>query len=717
MGLYMCMRKFLFSAIFLLSSFLGYCQPVCNGNWGPYLVNQTFGAGNATNNWYGPLATYAPGASTSTTFVGAAGPPTGTLVDGYSGLAKNPNVAGQGANWVNKTDHTGNANGLMLLVNAPSTAATVFFEYTMNNLCPNTTLKLSVWVLNVNSGLVLSSTCGANTQYPNITLKVVDPVTGAVISTSNTGNVPIDTAWHQYSIVFNNAGNTSVKLQLVNNSVGSGCGNDLALDDITVQPCVPISQVLPKLDTLTCSNTSIDLHANVINSPYNPAEYQWQYSTDAGVTWINAGAASGSPDYTFTTTGLPLGQYLFRYLTGATGTTGNSNCTAVSDTSKVYVDSIPKVFLYETICSGQILDFYGRSLTTTGIYDTIIPAVGPTCDTMVTLELTVAQSPEQIMMDDTIIACQYDTVALESNTLPYSNNYTYSWYPATNLNTTTDPNVWFLADSSRRYVLMVTNTVNNISCSILDTVEMIVNPGDFLVVPVVDSGICPGDTVQLAASGAAVYNWSPALYLNNTHIANPVSRAEVSTMYTLIGTSNKGCTDTQVVNITVHPSAVLELPDFVHIYPGEVYQMQPGTNAIYFQWFPNSGLNSNTISNPKMSPLVDTRYFVTASTEYGCSISDSVDFWVKETVLDMPNAFNPNNSHFKASIRGMASLESFAIYNRWGQKIFETRDINSGWDGTFNGSAQPGGVYVYQIIAITSEGKRFQKTGNVTLIK
>lgn len=711
------MKRLFFTTLAIVASFLSYCQPVCNGYWGQYLVNQTFGAGNATNNWYGPLATFAPGASTSTIFVGAAGPPTGTLTDGYSGLAKNPNIAGQGANWVSKTDHTGDPNGLMLLVNAPSTAATVFFEYTMDNLCPNTTLKLGVWVLNVNSGLVLTSTCGASTQYPNITLRVVDPVTNAVIATSNTGNVPLDTAWHQYSIVFNNAANTSVKLQLINNSVGSGCGNDLALDDITVQPCVPISQVLPKRDTLTCSNTSVNMQANVINSPYSPAEYQWQYSSDGGATWINAGAASGNSNYTFNTTGLALGQYLIRYLTGATGTTGNTNCIAISDTSKIYVDSIPKVNLVETICSGQIMDFYGRILTTSGIYDTIIPAGGMTCDTLVTLDLTVAQSPDQIMMSDTIIACQYDTVAIESNTLPYSGNYTYNWVPATNLSNTTDPNIWFNADASRRYVLTVTNTVNNVSCSISDTIDLIVNPGDFLQLPIVDSGICPGDTVQLSASGASTYHWSPGTYLSNANIANPVARTETSTLYTLIGTSDKGCRDTQTVYITVHPAAVLELPDFVNIYAGEVYNMQPGTNAIYFQWFPNSGLNSNNISNPQMSPEVDTRYFVTARTEYGCSITDSVDFRVKETVLDMPNAFNPNNSRFKASIRGIAILESFEIYNRWGQKIFETNDINKGWDGFFNGSAQPNGVYIYQINATTREGKRFQKTGNVTLLR
>ncbi len=185
----------------------------------------------------------------------------------------------------------------------------------------------------------------------------------------------------------------------------------------------------------------------------------------------------------------------------------------------------------------------------------------------------------------------------------------------------------------------------------------------------------------------------------------------------MIGTSEKGCRDTQTVMITVHPDAVLELPDFINLYPGEVYHMQPPTNATYFHWFPDAGLNDPNISNPKMNPTVDTRYFVTARTEYGCSYYDSVDVWVKETVMDMPNAFNPNTTQFKADIRGLASIETFEIYNRWGQKVFETKNINQGWDGFLNGTPQPLGVYVYIIHATTIEGKPFKKTGNVTLVR
>jgi gliding motility-associated-like protein len=416
-----------------------YADAQCTGNWGAPLVNQTFGQGNATDAWYGPLATYAPGASTSTTFVGASGPVGGVLSDGFSGLAKIPSASGQG-NWVTTTDHTGNQYGLMFLINAPSTAATVFFEYTMDNLCPNTTLKLSVWMLNAN---VSSLTTNPTYQYPNMALQAVDPVTNAILGTAPSGNVPADAAWHQYSVTFNNAGSTSIKLQLVNNSVGSGFGNDLAIDDITVQPCVPISHVLPKLDTLICQNANLSFNASVLASPYNPAEYQWQYSADGGVTWLNQGAAGPNTNYNFSTTSLAAGSYLIRFKTGPIGATGNANCIAISDTSKVTISSPPvppvidylnhyctgATFVPFTIVTGTNIKWYTAiggtpsttapvvNTATTGTYTWYASQTTPQgCESpAIPITVTVSQTP---VADFTFLfkpGCMNDTVSFHNN--------------------------------------------------------------------------------------------------------------------------------------------------------------------------------------------------------------------------------------------------------------------------------------------------------------
>src|SRR5690606_19892671 len=147
----------------------------------------------------------------------------------------------------------------------------------------------------------------------------------------------------------------------------------------------------------------------------------------------------------------------------------------------------------------------------------------------------------------------------------------------------------------------------------------------------------------------------------------------------------------------------------------------PQGNALYFQWFPPLGLSATDIANPIAMPEVNTRYFVQAATEWGCVAYDSIDVNVNpESVLDMPNAFTPGshpNNEIKIVKRGIATLKYFRIFNRWGTKVFETSNIDEGWDGSYNGSAQPMGVYVYMVEAVTSTGRRFVKQGNITLIR
>ena len=59
----------------------------------------------------------------------------------------------------------------------------------------------------------------------------------------------------------------------------------------------------------------------------------------------------------------------------------------------------------------------------------------------------------------------------------------------------------------------------------------------------------------------------------------------------------------------------------------------------------------------------------------------------------------------------------FQVYNRWGQRIFETNDPNQGWDGSYNGKEQVQGAYVYFISLVSSSGETFTKNGSVTLIR
>jgi gliding motility-associated-like protein len=110
--------------------------------------------------------------------------------------------------------------------------------------------------------------------------------------------------------------------------------------------------------------------------------------------------------------------------------------------------------------------------------------------------------------------------------------------------------------------------------------------------------------------------------------------------------------------------------------------------------------------------------------QFGCT--DTVCHPVQAIVralLDVPNAFTPGrpgnrgkNHIVRVEGFGISKI-MFRIYNRWGQKVFETTSPKQGWDGTFNGVLQPMDVYVYTLEAEFTDGNRVSRKGDITLIR
>jgi gliding motility-associated-like protein len=233
---------------------------------------------------------------------------------------------------------------------------------------------------------------------------------------------------------------------------------------------------------------------------------------------------------------------------------------------------------------------------------------------------------------------------------------------------------------------------------------------------------CPHDTALLLPSpSSASFHWYPSTYLSDSMSNMPVIRPVTTQSYTVVGTSAQGCKDTFSFTATVHPAAIMFMPDSVTIYPGESYHIEPVTNCNTFAWFPPAGLNADNVADPVATPDLSTKYIVNASTEWGCKVTDSIDIIVDPNpAIQVPNAFVPGsgpNGEFKIINRGIASLNYFRIFNRWGNQVFETKDINDGWDGAYKGQQQPLGVYVYEVQAVGTSGKIFTKRGNLTLIR
>lgn len=239
---------------------------------------------------------------------------------------------------------------------------------------------------------------------------------------------------------------------------------------------------------------------------------------------------------------------------------------------------------------------------------------------------------------------------------------------------------------------------------------------------VTDTGICPHDTITLHATGGVVYRWSPdsKTYISDTTIADPKVCPPTDWNYIVYGENTSGCFDTATAHIKVYPNAVIQLPDSIILYYGESYLFKPGTNCITFNWFPPQGLSADDISDPVASPEANTEYIVTGTTENGCTVKQIVNVYRDDDVLlTLPNAFAPGNGPnnlLKPIYKGNVTLDYLRIFNRWGQMVYESSDLNAGWDGAWHGTPQAG-VFVYIMQAHTADGKILSKQGNVTIIR
>ena len=315
--------------------------------------------------------------------------------------------------------------------------------------------------------------------------------------------------------------------------------------------------------------------------------------------------------------------------------------------------------------------------------------------------------------------CYGDTVHMDMSTVSPAYNYDYSWSPAGAFDDPFRLHPAYTGLASAAITLTV--KTREAQCSGTATVNYTIIPANFLTLSA-DTALCPGDTAHITVGGVySSLHWINHTFISDTTSGTPIVWPLTTTTYTVIGRDVNACRDTASVLITIHPGALLSLPDSVTIYPGDTYAINPNGNCLYFQWFPPAGLSNPNIANPIASPAVNTRYFVTASTEAGCSAHDSIDVNVNlDSYIDVPNAFSPGsqpNSILKIVHTGAATVQKFRIFNRWGAEMFSTTNINEGWDGTLGGSPQPMGVYVYIVEASTPSGRHFYKQGNITLIR
>lgn len=216
-----------------------------------------------------------------------------------------------------------------------------------------------------------------------------------------------------------------------------------------------------------------------------------------------------------------------------------------------------------------------------------------------------------------------------------------------------------------------------------------------------------------------VWNTSPIQTTNSA-----VGLAQGSYSVTVVDA--RGCSTEDSVTLTQPAQVFVDAtPDSSEIKFGESVELNSTyTNAVgtpTYIWEPSAGLSCSQCSNPVASPEETTVYGLTIIDENGCVATDRVIVAVNYIkVLYVPNAFTPNNDgindKFLVFTDGAKSI-LFRVFNRWGEKIFETTALGEGWDGTYLGKQMNPGVYVYYVEATYQDDNIKVEKGSVTLVR
>lgn len=275
---------------------------------------------------------------------------------------------------------------------------------------------------------------------------------------------------------------------------------------------------------------------------------------------------------------------------------------------------------------------------------------------------------------------------------------------------------------------------NQYGCLDYDSVKVIVSD---LFISVSDPGyICRGNSTEIFATSdlpgdILTFDWEPKQYIIGKSDTSHIMVSPYVTEYFYVTATNElGCVYKDSVLVEVSP--VTEYFDRIWADKDTIYEgtttglhIRPKLPFDYL-WTPAESLTDPTSTDPIAKPPVTTEYFVTLTDQRaGCRVDTSKIIYVipvicEEPNIFVPNAFTPNGdgNNDILYVRGSFIEEMhFIIYDRWGEKVFETFDQTKGWDGTYKGRKADPAVFVYYLEVRCIGEKTFFKKGNTTILK
>lgn len=352
---------------------------------------------------------------------------------------------------------------------------------------------------------------------------------------------------------------------------------------------------------------------------------------------------------------------------------------------------------------------------TTSIYN--ISGTSPLgCTSFTTFTLAVVPTPTVTGFASPTAICAGST-----STLTAFGASNYTWSPSASLsNVNGTPTIANPAQTTT-YTIIGSNGTAPFLCTASNTVQIIVKPNP-TVTPGPDQTICEGKSAPIYATGAASYNWTPSSAVTSPNDSVTDVYPQVTTTYTVTGTTNN-CSTTATVQVIVNPLPTVNAGvDTTINIDHTITLIGSGNNYNQLGFLPPSDipLECNYCSTITVNPQDYTCYTLEAISVAGCKNTDVVCVTVtKDWDVFIPNAFTPNgdliNEVFIPMGYGISEIK-LTIFDRWGSVIFKSTEDQIGWDGKEKGRLCEQGVYIYQAEITAMSGAKLKKTGHVTLL-
>ncbi len=306
------------------------------------------------------------------------------------------------------------------------------------------------------------------------------------------------------------------------------------------------------------------------------------------------------------------------------------------------------------------------------------------CSAKDTLTITVNPLPLLSSTPIDTICLTEEPFAL-NNCTPEGGSYFVNGFPYGSF----QASLFGLGSHSVMYIYQIPST----GCSDTITFNINVKAPPTVSVTANPTIVCTGDYVNLKAYGATYYNWSDGNGWGNWHVVNPL----ITTVYTVTGYNIPGCWDTASVLVEVFQKPYLDLgPDIYELFGAQLILEGP-VGPYRYTWSDGSHLRYLTVDSSGLYSLkIEADYYPNG----GWLICKDIDTVMVDLLgcVYVPNAFSPDNNGINDVFYAKCGFElaqySMAIYNRWGNEVFYSEDVNEGWDGTCKGKMSPPDIYV-----------------------